>query len=149
MKYISIPALALSVAGCAAPTVQTPPASNPKLAIVAEMGTNAAAASPNKPTRFNEYDADTVDSVTKRWDDLLNSERFRSDKTGEVVVQFRLHSSGIVSDVKITKNQVGELLGNVCEKAIKDPAPFKKWPPDMAKWVGADYREIPFTFHYR
>ena len=131
------------------PLPKHPPASNPKLAIVAEMGTNAAA-SPHRPTPFIEYDSDLVDSITKRWDDLLNSKQFRVDKTGEVVVRFRLHSDGTVSDVKIIKNQVGDyLLGYICERAVKDCAPFKRWPSDMTRLVGADYRDITFTFYYR
>ena len=27
-------------------------------------------------------------------------------------------------------------------------APFGKWPPDMARMIGANYREITFTFYY-
>jgi hypothetical protein len=46
------------------------------------------------------------------------------------------------------ENTVGELLGYVCQKAITDPSPFAPWPSDMRRMVGANFREIAFTFYY-
>ena len=39
---------------------------------------------------FGEYDHAIVVAVTQRWYDLLDSHRFAQDRTGEVVLQFRL-----------------------------------------------------------
>ena len=46
------------------------------------------------------------------------------------------------------ENTVGELLGYLCQEAIEEAAPFAKWPPDMVRMIGANYREITFTFYY-
>jgi len=40
------------------------------------------------------------------------------------------------------------LLCLLCQQAIQDPSPFDKWPSDLRRLVGADYREVRFTFYY-
>jgi len=40
------------------------------------------------------------------------------------------------------------LLGQVCQDAIHDPAPFAVWPDEMRHQIGQTYREITFTFYY-
>jgi hypothetical protein len=59
-----------------------------------------------------------------------------------------LNADGSVSEMTFTENTVDLMLGLLCQSAIKDPAPFGSWPPDMRKLVGADYREVTFTFYY-
>jgi hypothetical protein len=97
---------------------------------------------------FGDYDHAIVVAVTQRWYDLLDSQRFAQDRTGEVVLQFRLKSDGTVMNLRRNKNTVGEMLGYVCQEAVEESAPFGKWPPDMMKMVGANYREITFSFYY-
>jgi hypothetical protein len=50
--------------------------------------------------------------------------------------------------VKILENTVGDLLGYVCQAAIEEAAPFGKWPDDMRRMIGANFRDITFTFYY-
>jgi hypothetical protein len=101
-----------------------------------------------KATPFGAYDAAFIQAVTQRWYDLLDSRQFARDRTGKVVLQFHLNYDGRISDMEITQNTVGDLLGYVCQKAVMDPAPYAKWPTDMRAMVGLDYREITFTFYY-
>jgi uncharacterized iron-regulated membrane protein len=101
-----------------------------------------------KGTPFGEYDHAIVVAVTQRWYDLLDSHRFAQDRTGEVVLQFRLKSDGTIMNMRRNENTVGEMLGYVCQEAIEESAPFAKWPPDMMKEIGANYREITFSFYY-
>ena len=101
-----------------------------------------------KATPFGEYDSEFVDAVTYRWYSLLESQQFALDRTGKVTVQFHLNYDGTVTEMEVLQNTVGDLLGYVCQKAINDPAPFKPWPEDMRRLVGANYREITFTFYY-
>jgi hypothetical protein len=101
-----------------------------------------------KATPFGEYDSEFVDAVTYRWYSLLESQQFALDRTGKVAVQFHLNYDGTISEMTVQENTVGDLLGYVCQKAINDPAPFKPWPEDMRRLVGANYREITFTFYY-
>jgi hypothetical protein len=101
-----------------------------------------------KATPFGQYDSDFVDAVTYRWYSLLDSQQFALDRTGKVVLRFHLNYDGTITGMTVLQNTVGDLLGYVCQKAINDPAPYKPWPEDMRRLVGANYREITFTFYY-
>jgi hypothetical protein len=101
-----------------------------------------------KGTPFGDYDHAIVVAVTQRWYDLLDSHRFAQDRTGEVVLQFRLKPDGTVMNLRRSENTVGEMLGYVCQEAVEESAPFAKWPPEMMRTIGANYREITFSFYY-
>ena len=100
-----------------------------------------------KVTQFSDYDTAFVERVSGQWYKLLDSGKFELDYTGKVVLRFRLHSDGTVSDIKISKNNVGSLLGFVCVKAVNNSMPFPKWSPEMVKKLGT-YVDIEFTFDY-
>jgi outer membrane biosynthesis protein TonB len=97
---------------------------------------------------FGAYDQALIDAVTQRWYDLLNSRQFAMDRTGKVMLRFHLNYDGTITEMSVLQNTVGELLGYVCQNAVNDPAPFAKWPSDMRRMVGKNYREITFTFYY-
>ena len=105
-------------------------------------------------TPFGAYDRAIVEAVQQRWYDLLDSQKFALDRTGKVTVEFHLNPDGTVTESKIVHlegdqgTRVGELLEYVCQEAIEQAAPFGKWPPDMLRMVGANYRKITFTFYY-
>lgn len=101
-----------------------------------------------KATPFGAYDAAFIQAVTQRWYDLLDSRQFSRDRTGKVAIEFHLNYDGSITDMKVVQNTVGDLLCYVCQKAVMDPAPYAKWPSDMRLLVGAEYREITFTFYY-
>jgi hypothetical protein len=101
-----------------------------------------------KVTPFGQYDSDFVNAVTYRWYALLDSQKFALDRTGKVMLRFHLNYDGTVTEMTVLQNTVGDLLGYVCQEAINDPAPFKPWTEDMRRLVGANYREITFTFYY-
>ncbi|MBI3853863.1 MAG: hypothetical protein HY298_26860 [Verrucomicrobia bacterium] len=101
-----------------------------------------------KATAFGAYDAMFIAAVQSRWYGLLDSRDFARDRTGKVVLEFRLNYDGRITEMKEVDNDVGELLGLLCQKAVLDPAPFEKWPSDLRRLVGADYREVRFTFYY-
>jgi hypothetical protein len=101
-----------------------------------------------KATPFGQYDSDFVDAVTYRWYSLLDSQQFALDRTGKVTVRFHLNYDGTITGMTVLENTVGDLLGYVCQKSINDPAPYKPWPEEMRRLVGANSREITFTFYY-
>jgi outer membrane biosynthesis protein TonB len=101
-----------------------------------------------KSTAFGDYDRAIVDAVTSHWYNLLDSHRFAEDRTGKVIVHFKLRPDGSITEVEILVNTVGQLLGYVCEEAVQEAAPFGKWPDDMRREIGANYRDISFTFYY-
>jgi hypothetical protein len=103
-----------------------------------------------KATPFGVYDAAIISAVQNRWYYLLDSRDFARERTGKVVLEFRLYYDGAVplAYLKVVENTVDELLCLFCKKAILDPAPYNKWPSDLRRLVGADYREVRFTFYY-
>jgi hypothetical protein len=100
-----------------------------------------------KVTGFSDYDRRFIEQVTQHWYDLLESQRFTLDRTGKVVLRFRLNYDGSISEMTIAENTVGDLLGYVCQKAVMDNAPFERWPTNMRLELG-DYCDVQFTFYY-
>ena len=101
-----------------------------------------------KASPFGDYDRRLILAVQQQWYNLLAGQTFSQDSTGKVVVDFRLTYDGHILDMKVEESTVGPVLALICQRAVKDPAPFGKWPGDMRKMVGADYREVRFTFYY-
>lgn len=101
-----------------------------------------------KATGFGAYDRAFIDAVSSRWYNLLDNLSYDAYRQGKVVVQFNLNYKGEITDIKVTENTVSEMLSLMCEKAIRDPAPFGEWTREMRLAVGEDSRRITFTFFY-
>jgi outer membrane biosynthesis protein TonB len=99
-------------------------------------------------TSFGTYDAAIIEAIQQYWDDELDSQKFAQDRTGKVTVRFHLNYDGTVTDMQVLDNTVGELLCYVCQQAITGSAPYAPWPSDMRREIGANFREITFTFYY-
>ncbi len=108
---------------------------------------NEIASLDTKATPFGAYDAALVEAISQRWFSLLDARDYASDSRGKVVLQFRLHYDGRVTDMNMAENTAGDVLGLICQKAVLDPAPFASWPSDMRRTLG-DTRNIQFTFYY-
>ncbi len=89
-----------------------------------------------------------IETVQQRWYDLLDNSRYDGYRQGKVVLQFHLNYDGRITEMKVVENNVGEMLGLLCQKAVLDPSPFEKWPHEMRLMVDRDYRELTFTFYY-
>ncbi|MCI0745784.1 MAG: hypothetical protein L0Y58_10305 [Verrucomicrobia subdivision 3 bacterium] len=100
-----------------------------------------------KATPFGSYDAAFIAAVQQRWYDLIDSTQF-AQRSGKVVIEFRLSYDGRISDLRVAGNDVGEMLGLLCQRAILDPAPYQRWPDDMRRFIGDNHRDIKFTFYY-
>jgi hypothetical protein len=46
------------------------------------------------------------------------------------------------------ENTTDLATGMRCQSAIKDPSPFASWPRNMRHAIGANFREVTFTFYY-
>jgi hypothetical protein len=100
-----------------------------------------------KETPFGGYDAAFTEAVANRWYDLLDERNYGANGRGKVVLQFKMHYDGHITDMRIVDNSAGDVLGLLCEKAVLDPAPFERWPSDMRRMLG-DIRNVQFTFYY-
>jgi TonB family protein len=103
----------------------------------------------SEPPILQEYDAVIFDTIQKKWHDILDKQKFTEDRSGKVVVQFHLNPNGSVSDLKLLRNDVGEVFGYDCEEAVYKASPFNPWPPEVDELIGKNFREITFTFNYR
>lgn len=101
-----------------------------------------------RATPFGAYDAAIIAAIQQRWYALLDQNEFARDRSGRVVLDFRLNSDGRVTEMRVAESTVGEVLSAICQRAVLDPSPFAKWPPDMRRMVGNSYREVRFTFYY-
>ena len=99
-------------------------------------------------TPFGDYDARVIAAIQQRWYDLLENPAFARDRTGHVVVEFRMNYDGRISDMHVIESDVGDLLSYVCQAAIKDPSPYDRWPSDMRRVMNGDSRVVRFTFFY-
>jgi hypothetical protein len=98
-------------------------------------------------TGFSDYDRAFIVAVQTRWYAFLDENR-SSMRTGKVVLEFRLHSDGRITNMNMVGNDVGEILGLYCQSAVLEPAPFQPWPDSMRRAIGASYRDVKFTFFY-
>ena len=105
-----------------------------------------------KATPFGAYDAAFIEAVQQRWYDLLDSMNFSFDRHGRVVLQFHLNYDGTITDMKVVDDTVDDsmdgIMGILCQRAVRDPAPYERWPREMRLQTDKDYREIQFSFFY-
>lgn len=100
-------------------------------------------------TPFGNYDAAVIQAIQQRWYHLLERLPIVQNTRGKVVLKFWMKSDGSVSDLKVVENSAGDNLQSyACEAAVRDPAPYGRWPEDMRRVIQSDRREIQFTFFY-
>jgi len=97
---------------------------------------------------LGSYDAQFIAAVQQCWFQLLEAHRYSLDRLGKVVLDFRLTTDGRITEMKVADTDVGEIFTTVCELAVSKPAPYEKWPADVRKMIGRDYRDVRFTFYY-
>jgi len=98
-------------------------------------------------TGFGEYDRAFIEAVEEHWFSLLDDRNYAYDRTGKVVLQFRLTYDGRVTDMEIVQTTVGQTLAYLCQLAVMDNVPYERWPSDMRRELG-DSRNVQFTFYY-
>jgi hypothetical protein len=97
---------------------------------------------------LGNYDARFIAAVQQCWFALLEEQHFSLDRTGKVVLDFRLTVDGRITDMRVVESTVGDIYTTICQLAITKPSPYERWPGDVRRMVGADHREIRFTFFY-
>jgi hypothetical protein len=98
-------------------------------------------------TEVGDYDFGLVQAISQSWYGMLDQQSYASDYRGKVVLQFRLHYDGKITDLVVVENTAGPIPGLICETAVDKPAPYEKFTSEMRRVVG-DTRSIQFTFYY-
>lgn len=101
-----------------------------------------------RATPFGAYDAQFIAAVQARWYGILDERDFVGSQSGRVVVDFKLHQDGRITEIRVSDSQVSETLGWICQRAILDNADYPPFPADMRRLLGKDFREVRFTFFY-
>lgn len=99
-------------------------------------------------TPLGNYDYRFVQAVQNCWYALLEEQRYSFDRLGKVVLDFRLTVDGRITDLRVTESNVGEIYTTICQMAITRPSPYERWPNEVRRMVGADHRDVRFTFYY-
>ena len=102
-----------------------------------------------KASPFGAYDAAIIYAVQSRWYSLLDAKGYAGESTGKVTLKFRLHADGRAEKPEEVERTVDDLLSIICQRAILDNSPFDRWPSDMRRLNGSDYRDVTFTFYYQ
>ncbi len=97
---------------------------------------------------YGNYDRAFIAAVQQRWYSLLQEHHYAFERGGKVTLKFKLRSDGAVADMTQVESEVGDVWAFLCESAILTQSPFARWPVEMRRMVGADTREVTFTFHY-
>jgi TonB family protein len=92
------------------------------------------------------YDSAIVNAIYERW--LALARAHFGEQSGRVVVKFKLHGDGSVSDVRVASSNVNAELTQLPVSAVKDISPFRPWPDEMRQKVEGNFRELTFTFPY-
>lgn len=99
-------------------------------------------------TEFGAYAAKMVAAVQQHWYDLLDKHHYSLERSGKVVLRFRLNQDGTITQMKVEDTNVGEFYTWLCQNAIQDPSPYDPWPRSVRLELGATYKEVTFTFFY-
>ncbi len=101
-------------------------------------------------TSYGNYDKALIDAIKNNWDGLIDENRNHNSgpNSGQTVIEFTLWYDGSIRDVRMVENSSGEIPGLYCKQAILHTNPFRKWPSEMRHEIGADFREVRFSFYY-
>jgi hypothetical protein len=107
----------------------------------------AGCASSDIQTQRKLYDEAFRNSVQRNWEMLLQvqDKKYRS---GKVVLKFHLTYDGHITDMKVIKDNVGDGLALVCQKAVFALAPYPRWPEEQIHETNSNYRVVKYIFNY-
>jgi hypothetical protein len=98
---------------------------------------------PTNGRHFRQYDINLTKRVFNRWYELWAQRKQSGEPYGEAVITFQLHFDGSVSNLYITKSNVGLSPTSICESAVKDSIPFPGWRQEIVS-----ERNVTLSFNY-
>ena len=98
---------------------------------------------------MGDYGARMWHAVQERWYGTLEAQKFAGEYRGKVIVQFKLHVDGAVSEVEV-KNQGAEdgIYAMYCIAAIQLSASFGPWSNEMRTTYGIKPIDCQCVFWY-
>lgn len=83
--------------------------------------------------------------IGRRWT-LLLDKTYADGQPGKAKLSFTLYPTGHVDHLKVAQNTASPILGDLCQKAVIDCAPFDPWPQEL-KLLGGDHLDITIDFN--
>ena len=98
-------------------------------------------------SNYGDYTQRMMEAIQSSWWSIIERSRFEGVSRGRVVVRFRLHRDGTVTDTQILGNEVTRVMSLACKDAVMAPAPYDIWRADMVAMYG-ESDTVTINFHY-
>jgi len=98
-------------------------------------------------SNYGDYTQRMMEAIQSSWWSIIERSRFEGVSRGSVVVRFRLHRDGTVTDTQILGTEVTRVMSLACKDAVMAPAPYDIWRADMVAMYG-ESDTVTINFHY-
>lgn len=98
-------------------------------------------------SNYGDYTQRMMEAIQSSWWSIIERSRFEGVSRGRVVVSFRLHRDGTVTDAKVLGSEVTRVMTLACKDAVMAPAPYDIWRADMVAMYG-ESDTVTINFHY-
>jgi len=99
-------------------------------------------------SNYGDYTQRMLEAIQSTWWSIIERSRFEGVTRGSVIVRFRLHRDGTVTDAQILGSEVSRVMSLACKDAVMAPAPYDIWRADMVAMYGeSDTVTINFIYH--
>ena len=99
-------------------------------------------------SNYGDYTQRMMEAIQSSWWSIIERSRFEGVSRGNVIVRFRLHRDGTVTDTEVLGTEVTRVMTLACKDAVMAPAPYDIWRADMVAMYGeSDTVTINFIYH--
>ena len=99
-------------------------------------------------SNYGDYTQRMMEAIQSSWWSIIERSRFEGLSRGNVIVRFRLHRDGTVTDTEVLGTEVTRVMTLACKDAVMAPAPYDIWRADMVAMYGeSDTVTINFIYH--
>jgi outer membrane biosynthesis protein TonB len=99
-------------------------------------------------SNYGDYTQRMLEAIQSSWWSIIERSRFEGLSRGNVIVRFRLHRDGTVTDAQVLGSEVTRVMTLACKDAVMAPAPYDIWRADMVAMYGeSDTVTINFIYH--
>ena len=99
-------------------------------------------------SNYGDYTQRMMEAIQSSWWSIIERSRFEGVSRGNVIVRFRLHRDGTVTDAQVVGPEVTRVMTLACKDAVMAPAPYDIWRADMVAMYGeSDTVTINFIYH--
>ena len=99
-------------------------------------------------SNYGDYTQRMMEAIQSSWWSIIERSRFEGVSRGNVIVRFRLHRDGTVTDAQVLGTEVTRVMTLACKDAVMAPAPYDIWRADMVAMYGeSDTVTINFLYY--